>query len=200
MMSFSPLPRNTTMDGNSRALPVISEPQATPAKGTLANQVVEHSMMRTSPVRIDASQRSAPVRLGGAAAGGDASQRQAPCAKGFHAGAPGGDASKRTPAAGRVSLGVAVIGGDASQRSPPASMNHKAESDYAHQCCPSNQFQQGVVSTCPGSTGSPAVNFADGCNDALKSWLSGSCCDSSPQSSAELAQMLLAAQPESYED
>merc|ERR1712072_917983 len=117
--------------------------------GVITNQVAERSMMRTSPVRIDASQRSAPFasRLGGAAAGGDASQRKAPWAKGFHAGAGGGDASKRTPAAGRVSLGVAVIGGDASQRSPPACM--MAERDHAHQCCPSNQFQQGVVSTCP---------------------------------------------------
>jgi hypothetical protein len=216
MMSFSP--PTSTGNAKPRALPAINEIPPIPAMGVVTNQVAERSMMRTSPVRIDASQRSAPVRLGGAAAGGDASQRKAPCAKGFHAGATGGDASKRTPAAGRVSLGTAVIGGDASQRSPPACMNHKAECDYARRCSPSNQFQQGFISTCPVSSGdsscpcsaqdasqrapagSPAVNLGDGCNDALKSWLSGSCCDSSPQSSAELAQMLLAAQPESYED
>jgi hypothetical protein len=41
---------------------------------------------------------------------------------------------------------------------------------------------------------------ADKCNDMLKSLLLGSFCDSSPQSSAELAQKLLAASPDSYED
>lgn len=200
------------MDGNARALPVISEPQATPAKGALANQVVEHSMMRTSPVRGDASQRSATFasRLGGAAAGGDASQRRAPGTTGIHCAAAGRDASQRTPAAGRVSLGVAIIGGDASQRSPPGRVKSVGECDTRHRFvstpvlskdpphCTSSA-QDASQRTVVGSP--PAANLsADSCNDVLKSWLLGSFCDSSPQSSEELAQKLLAALPESYED
>jgi hypothetical protein len=51
------------------------------------------------------------------------------------------------------------------------------------------------------ATGSMATNVpADCSDDVLKSWLAASFCDSSPQSSAELAQKLLAALPESYED
>jgi len=207
MMSFSPLPRNTAMDGAVSALPDTSEPQATQTMGAPANQVAEHSVMRTSPVRHDASQR----RFSGAAVRGDASQRRAPCTTGIHCAAAGLDASQRIPASGRVSLGVAIIGGDASQRSPPGCIKSVGECDAQH--C--------FVSTCPVLprdpshcvspahdasnrllvVSPPAANLsADKCNDMLKSWLLGSFCDSSPQSSEELAQKLLAAVPESYED
>lgn len=88
----------------------------------LTNQVAEHGMMRTSPMKrsTDASQRGSAcaTRLGGAAAGGDASQRSPVCANPLGEAAALGDASRRKMV-GKVSLGVAVIGGDASQRSPP---------------------------------------------------------------------------------
>lgn len=214
MMSFSPMPRHGA-DSAARALPVITEPKVTP------NQVAEQSMMlRTTPARTDASQRTPPFasRLGGAAAGGDASQRRAPCVNGSPAVSAGRDASQRTPA-GRVSLGVAVIGGDASQRSPPGCIKSAPECDASRRCFPAKPFQHDFVSTCPAvskdtfctptaqdkmqrnSAGSMATNVpADCSNDVLKSWLVASFCDSSPQSSAELAQKLLAALPESYED
>lgn len=201
------------MDGTVSAVRDISVQQVTPTMGAPAKQIVEHSIMRTSPVCGDASQRSSAFvsRLGGAAAGGDASQRRAPCSTGISCAAAGLDASQRTPASGRVSLGVAIIGGDASQRSPPGCIKSVVEGD-TRRC---------LVSTCPvlqrdplncvspaqyASKGPlvvspPAANLsADKCNDMLKSWLVGSFCDSPPQSSEELAQKLLAAVPESYED
>jgi hypothetical protein len=202
MMSFSPCPGSANADGSTKA-----------CKVTPNNQMVENTMMRTTPVRTDASQRSAPFAsrrplTGVAAAGGDASQRKAPSTQGSHAASAGHDASQRTPA-GRVSLGVAVIGGDASQRSPPGCIKTVIDCDPTRRCftstCPVSP-QDACCTTLPDASqripaGSTATNVSADCgNDALKSWLLASFCNSSPQSSEELAQKLLAALPESYED
>lgn len=80
----------------------------------------------------DASQRrqASAGRLGGAAAGGDASQRSpVPAAAWFSGAGLPSDASQRN-STGRVSLGVAAFGGDASQRSPPGCATRTAECSF----------------------------------------------------------------------
>jgi len=243
MMSFSPLKSaagsgvpgmcllKTTQQPETAAVvgaPNIGDaPQLTAAGIPLANQVVEQSMMCTSPVK-----RSV-----------DASQRSPPCASRLGAAAAGGDASQRNPI-GRLSLGVAVIGGDASQRTPPHCTNCVAEHiNYTSPASMSMQQNsigtsilpnpsdaawphagsgnsQGITGTCPAvqspdsscsstmqdasqrnPAGSAATNLAiDVCSEALKSWLSGASGEGFSASDVDLAERLRAAAPDSYED
>lgn len=94
-----------------------------------ADSVMGTALMQMSS---DASQRrqACAGRLGGAAAGGDASQRNPVRVTAWFSGASlPSDASQRN-SAGRVSLGVAAFGGDASQRSPPGCATRTAECSF----------------------------------------------------------------------
>lgn len=200
--------------------------QFSPADATLTNQTVGLSMMCTSPTKksVDASQRSSPCvsGLGAAAAGGDASQRKPIGSPNGLGAAAAGDASQRKPI-GSLSLGVAVIGADASQRSPPA---YSAEQMFTYTVpppVPKNSMAaspstspQGITGTCPAQCGSPCVAPmtdasqrspagntlasvpSQSCNEALKFWLTGG---SGPlMNDLDLAERLVAAAPDSYED
>jgi len=201
MMSFSPMPHST--------------PMITPS----ANQVAEHSMMRTTPMMrsMDASQRSPPCARG--------------LALGLGAAAAGGDASNRNPIA-KISLGIAVIGGDASQRSPPGCVdlsqirpvpspmqqNYAGSStvDLGMPSSPMPNPSNGTITgTSPASHGSPTKHDAsqrspagwvptkptfENCNDAIKAWLVGVNGNASLVSAVDLVEQLYAAAPEIYED
>lgn len=256
MMSFSPLKTKDTCNFAQRQGPSEvsgdqyqtsfsnTPPLSQVAENPRLSQVAENGVMSTSPLQksTDASQRShaCASRLGGAAAGGDASQRgPVPSFSGTSAGI---DASQRNPV-GRVSLGVAIIGGDASQRSPPGSTNRirpplpkavttgslgawvvdcgSAPTAVNGSCTKSlSCSQQGITATCPSASSpdssrcsvgydasqrSPARGAfsqmpVDSCNDALKSWLSGTSSNGSKESSIDIAELLRQAAPESYED
>lgn len=167
IIGFSP---PTSMGGSSLAQRTTPSHLSfsPPSRGSaLSNQVVETTMIRTSPLQrfSDASQRSPAClsRVGGAAAGGDASQRSPNCASRLGGMAAGGDASRRTPIA-RVTLGVATIGGDASRRSPPGPANQMAECSLTQMLPPRLPFQGCDVSrpnpNCSATPNITSTSFA----------------------------------------
>lgn len=114
----------------------------------------------------------------------------------------GGDASQRTPAPRKVSLGYAVAGcdasrrsGDASRRSPGSNVAHVRKApDSLNSCASADVSHSGI-----GGQNSMRMK-TDARGDELKSWLSGVHCKGAKVSDADLAQQLLAAVPDSYED
>jgi len=185
-----------------------------------ANQVADHSMMRTSPME----------RLS------DASQRTVPCASRLGAALVGGDASQRKPI-GAVSVDVTIVSADASQGSPhtfgqitsmqeqallgsptgitgtcpvaanPGSVHSSAMPDASQRSPkPITEICPVVVHAMPDASrrstdaGVATQMIADPNCNVLKSWLSGTSMYDSSVSDSELAELLRAAAPESYED
>lgn len=117
-------PAGTCMAQRAMAFDISVLPEFPNLSAIERNCVAEHRLLRTSPMQpaVDASGVcSTAARLGGAAAGGDASQRS-PMRASQLSGPPAvGDASQRNRI-GSLSLGVAMLHSDASQRSPVACM------------------------------------------------------------------------------
>jgi len=212
MKSFSP-PKSSSASDTSRLSPETSP---------LANHTHPQrpSLLRTSPMNksVDASQRTTVFqnRLGAAAAGGDASQRS-PVGR-VSLGVA--DASQRSPL-GRVSLGVAVLGSDASQRTPPGRRNQITQG-LARGCvfpqphCRNTPNSTGACLAVPSPISSQAVSMQDASErrpeasvrtpsavpngNSLKSWLSGVSTERSSLCDQDIAEKLLAAAPDVYED
>jgi hypothetical protein len=181
--------------------------------------------MRTVPTQraTDASQRSPAggSRLGAASAGGDASQRNpiGPIGKvSLGTAVIGGDASQRSPPGlsnrnGELSFGFARLCCSPTQVAQNSRASWMIDRSQSLKPC---EAQSGslpestcasftAVSTAPLSTTQDAHQghqnlAADGCSDALKSWLSGADGTSFSASDMLLAERLRAAAPESYED
>mmetsp|Transcript_42343 Transcript_42343/g.75884 ORF Transcript_42343/g.75884 Transcript_42343/m.75884 type:complete len:297 (-) Transcript_42343:248-1138(-) len=182
-MSFSP--PSKTLDGTVTGKSV-AEQSSEPMFATRAadspqfSYAPDHGMTckGNSQKPVDASQRTpARNRL-----------RALTCA--------GGDASQRTPAPRKVSLGYAVAGGDAARRSPGSKAENvrKSPKIALNSCESADVSHNGMGGQTSGRMQS------DSRSDELKSWLSGVNCKGAKVSDAYLAQQLLAAVPDSYED
>lgn len=114
-------PAGTCMAQRVMAFDISVLPEFPTPSATERNCVAEHGLLRTSPMQpsVDASRGCAPTagRLGGAAAGGDASQRSPERASQLSGPPAVGDASQRNRT-GSLSLGVAMLHSNTSQRSP----------------------------------------------------------------------------------
>jgi hypothetical protein len=168
----------------------------------------------------DASQRkpgTGRVSLGVAVIGGDASQRSPPgCldrTSVARVAVIGGVASQHSPPFAHLCSATTAAQQDLFKSWPTDNFPSQA-------CDTSCGGQQGITSTCPTASTSdsslsslvkdasqrdsvgavPTVLKVHGCNDALKSWLSGASGNGTVVDTTDLADRLRAAAPDSYED